>query len=157
MISNADYRVTEGYGMLEEQQMKPERKEEEKTCHDCGVREGEIHHYGCDMERCPFCQGQLISCGCCYEKLNIDCSPGTWTYNNGLTEKESRRWVSILVEKGRIPYIRWPVLCSYCGKLWPEFFFVPDEEWEKYISLAHREDVVCEPCYNHIKKVIDGG
>jgi len=37
-----------------------------ERCHDCRIlnREGNIHHFGCDMERCPICGGQLISCGC---------------------------------------------------------------------------------------------
>lgn len=35
-------------------------------CHDCGIvnKKGNIHHSGCDMERCPVCKGQLISCNC---------------------------------------------------------------------------------------------
>jgi hypothetical protein len=33
-------------------------------CHDCNVVAGGMHHPGCDMERCPRCQGQLIGCGC---------------------------------------------------------------------------------------------
>jgi len=33
------------------------------TCHDCGARENEPHHFGCDMETCPHCGGQLLSCG----------------------------------------------------------------------------------------------
>ena len=33
-------------------------------CHDCGAPDGGYHHPGCDMERCPRCRGQLISCGC---------------------------------------------------------------------------------------------
>lgn len=33
-------------------------------CHDCNTPKGGFHHPGCDMERCPVCHGQLISCGC---------------------------------------------------------------------------------------------
>ena len=35
-----------------------------QPCHDCSVQFGGTHHPGCDMERCPKCHGQLISCGC---------------------------------------------------------------------------------------------
>lgn len=47
-------------------------------CHDCGIsnKEGNVHHMGCDMERCPRCEGQLIGCGCAY--LNCDDSCGDW-------------------------------------------------------------------------------
>ncbi len=35
-----------------------------ERCGDCGVRPGGFHHRGCDMEECPRCRAQLISCGC---------------------------------------------------------------------------------------------
>ena len=34
-----------------------------ERCQDCGARSG-YHHYGCDIERCPLCGGQLIGCEC---------------------------------------------------------------------------------------------
>ena len=35
-----------------------------ERCGDCGVAADGWHHPGCDMETCPRCGGQLISCGC---------------------------------------------------------------------------------------------
>jgi len=37
-------------------------------CHDCGVIKGQYHVPSiCDVERCPSCKGQVISCDCRYE------------------------------------------------------------------------------------------
>lgn len=36
----------------------------DSRCGDCGVRDGGVHHLGCDLEVCPQCGGQLISCSC---------------------------------------------------------------------------------------------
>ena len=36
----------------------------QRNCSDCGVIVDGVHHPGCDMEECPQCHGQLISCGC---------------------------------------------------------------------------------------------
>ncbi len=33
-------------------------------CHDCGARAGELHMVGCEVEECPSCHRQAISCGC---------------------------------------------------------------------------------------------
>jgi hypothetical protein len=39
-----------------------------RRCRDCNVAPGGFHHPGCDVERCPKCGGQLISCGCLDEE-----------------------------------------------------------------------------------------
>ena len=33
-------------------------------CGDCAVIHGQLHVPGCDMERCPKCRGQILSCDC---------------------------------------------------------------------------------------------
>src|SRR5262245_66218236 len=33
-------------------------------CHDCAAEWGQLHVPHCDMEHCPHCGGQLISCDC---------------------------------------------------------------------------------------------
>jgi hypothetical protein len=113
------------------------------------VLEGEFHKPGCDMERCPFCLGQLISCDCCYQQLGVDASPGTWTYEHGLTEEQARQWDKSLREKGLIPFIVAPNLCARCGEPWPTLFMVAD--WQDVIPLPLHEKILCRTCYETVK------
>lgn len=39
------------------------------NCYDCGAKPGELHDPGCDVERCPECGYQFISCGCKNEDI----------------------------------------------------------------------------------------
>ncbi len=97
-------------------------------CHDCKAEEGYLHTPGCDMEKCPKCGDQIISCECDNSKLS---------------------------DKERIPWICYPNMCSRCGKLWPALFLLPDEEWKKYVEPEQRKSVLCFDCYQHIKEAID--
>lgn len=133
-----------------------------KTCHDCGAVEGAIHNFGCDMEACPYCGGQLITCSCMYEHLGYEydtsdpyCGLGEDVYSNGISHEEEEKFLSILEAKGRIPYIVYPVICGKCGKLWPDLFNIPDEEWTRYIEPRMRHEVICQECYDRIKEDID--
>jgi hypothetical protein len=37
-------------------------------CGDCNVRKGEFHVPSCDVEECPACHGQLITCDCEFDE-----------------------------------------------------------------------------------------
>ncbi len=39
-----------------------------ERCGDCGVNRGGYHHQGCDIEQCPACLQQFLSCGCADEE-----------------------------------------------------------------------------------------
>ncbi len=48
-------------------------------CGDCGVRDGGLHHLGCDLQRCPGCGGQLISCWCSWDEFpEREREPDAW-------------------------------------------------------------------------------
>jgi hypothetical protein len=37
-------------------------------CGDCGVVRGGWHHPGCDLQECPACGRQMLSCGCRFDE-----------------------------------------------------------------------------------------
>jgi Zn-finger nucleic acid-binding protein len=61
-------------------------------CHDCGIKNhgGHIHHFGCDIERCPRCKGQLISCGCADRTTRVSLLPN----DNVPVQKPAGRYIT---------------------------------------------------------------
>ncbi len=49
----------------------------DKPCHDCGAIRGQYHSLLCDMERCPKCGEQEMSCDC-NGKTSALFSPKYW-------------------------------------------------------------------------------
>ncbi len=133
---------------------------ERHCCHDCGCYEGELHERGCDMERCPFCLGQLISCSCSnkhfYPEYNYlahpYCNLPKRVYEKGLPKKQADEWEKVLERKGRIPYVRTPNLCARCGKCWPDMFH--EDEWDRVIPADIAEEMLCYPCYLTIRNFV---
>lgn len=43
-------------------------------CHDCGIpnKRGNVHMLGCDIEMCPKCKWQLMSCECDGKPKQVD-------------------------------------------------------------------------------------
>ena len=122
-----------------------------QVCHDCGVKEGEIHEPDDVTQKgVHFCECQLIICGCCYEKLglvNNQKYPDTGglppkIYKEGLTNNQAVKWEEILEKKGKIPFIIRPVWCGRCLQPYPNFFKVPDKEWKKITKSNAQRGVV---------------
>ena len=140
------------------------------NCSACGAEEGQLHRFGCDMERCPFCGHPLFyygdhdptaspslpiglrgGCGCCYHELgtNMVADP---------TEKEVIQWRAMLDQRGRIPYLRIPHdFCTFCGKPWGIQDKVPDEEWQKFVVPALQDATICRPCYDRLVRLFPDG
>lgn len=57
-------------------------------CGDCGEPTGKNHLEGCDIERCPRCKGQLLSCNCHFV------GGGT----GFLMDDEGDNWIRFLVQ-----------------------------------------------------------
>ncbi len=77
-------------------------------CGDCGVTRGGWHPPGCDLQRCPACGGQLMSCGCRFDEDGSDAShslvePLGVDGNGLLTE---RMWLGeheVIIHRGDVP------------------------------------------------------
>jgi hypothetical protein len=86
----------------------PGRRTSGDHCGDCGTIRGGWHHPGCDLQRCPACGRQLISCGCRFDEDKTDTSelrgePLGVDGNGLLTE---RAWVGgqeVIIHRGDYP------------------------------------------------------
>lgn len=66
-------------------------------CPVCSVLEGEYHQFGCPVEVCPWCQGQMNRCNCRFDLLGVAEIDD---------EEEIGRFHRLLIDKGRIRFSR---------------------------------------------------
>ncbi len=112
-------------------------------CRCCGAKQGQYHRiFPCQLEDCPFCGTQLISCEC----------PAIYFGKPELTRLEWSEWETIVLKKGRKPFIYFPTVCCRCGELNPEFFNVSNEEWKRNVPNYSPMEISCKDCYEIIKE-----
>ena len=66
-----------------------------EKCPVCFTLEGEYHQFGCPVEVCPWCMGQLNHCNCRFDQLEVE---------QILDDEELARFQRLLIAKGRIRY-----------------------------------------------------
>lgn len=72
-----------------------------RDCGDCNAKPGEFHQPGCDVERCRFCGGQMISCGCIREAYGL--------HEEEPTDEQFEAWEKQLAIRGLLPWTgEWP-------------------------------------------------
>lgn len=108
------------------------------------------------MECCPFCGRQLISCGCCYRKLDINVEPDTpgfdaAAYVGGLTREQNMAFEAMLERQGLVPWVPVPLQCVLCGELWPNFFRA--EDWNELVPPPLRRSVLCYSCFLRVAEL----
>ncbi len=72
-----------------------------ENCPDCGVEPGELHDPGCDVERCPGCGHQALSCDDDHwEGLPRIPWTGIWP---GVEECQEFGWYAKMTGRGWMP------------------------------------------------------
>ena len=66
-----------------------------ELCPICGTTDGEIHSFGCPVEVCPWCDGQLTNCECRFAKTGRD---------NFSRDSHLEELLDLLSKKGRVAF-----------------------------------------------------
>lgn len=71
--------------------------EPDRTCGDCGHKYGEVHMEGCDVERCPACGRQMLTCDCGpIYKVEDDIDEKSLEELKREQQKEQMRWDAVV-------------------------------------------------------------
>lgn len=104
-----------------------------KNCHGCGAKPGEFHEPGCDVERCPECGHQSISCGCVYVENGMSADTLEQdhpdVYKNGPTPEMVARFEAVWGPKRQPWPGEWPGVAECREFGWYAKF--TDRGWER--------------------------
>lgn len=126
-------------------------------CPGCGPSIGHQHDDWCDVERCPDCGGQLLSCGCDGDFLHPRLKwTGTWP---GVKECQEFGWYCKMSNgAGWVPCDRdEPGATEDLNRLYTDAvwnaelgrFVIPDKSTEKYIPRSDTVISLQEFCIKH--------
>lgn len=94
-------------------------QEQEGKCYDCAILIGQLHVPGCDVEECPKCGEQVISCGCVEEFR---------PYEPKVDDRVELLWMSLKTAQGKVtevenvhddhtgPFLRVTILMDHDGE-----------------------------------------
>lgn len=113
------------------------------NCNDCGAKPGEMHDHGCDVERCPLCGGQLISCDCIYEVNGLNTATleeyHPDIYENGATDEMWEKFETEVEKHGGYqPWSgEWPGVAECRERGWfCQDGFGPDRRWGSFCPCS---------------------
>ncbi len=66
-----------------------------EACPSCFCKDGDSHVFGCPVEICPWCDGQLTNCNCRFDQLKVD---------EIKNQMQLDSFLKLLHKKGRISY-----------------------------------------------------
>lgn len=110
-----------------------------RNCPDCNAEPGAVHSPGCDVERCPMCKMQLITCGCVYKANGMDRKllererPMIWA--NGPTDEMYEKFDAAVQEIGGfLPWTgEWPGAAECRERGWfCQDGHGPDSRWGSF-------------------------
>jgi len=70
---------------------------DDDTCVECSAKIGQIHNkWCCDIEICPFCGGQLMTCDCVNNLMDIVLNRTDADTIDCFTQAEKERWLELI-------------------------------------------------------------
>lgn len=135
-----------------------------RNCLDCGVKPGERHRHGCDVQRCPFCGSQLLTCNCVYKVNGMDPDyleeQHPEIYNEGATEEMWAKFDVEVEKKGGYELWdgEWPGVAECRKRGWyAQDGHGPNSRWGSFCpcgpdALGAREDLNRFAWFKHTGK-----